>query len=317
MKQHLSSIISYGIATTGLLLMFNSAKAQSDQPLTESTPKPTNQIINNLPATFPNATTNSPNSNLPKRLSITVKIADPTDLKIKEDDYVSQGQIIADRTMEKQRLESQYQQLKLALARLEKTTITPPVAPSQVPTISALPPISYLEEEANVEAKKTAIASVELEVNLNKAQIEYLSSIPNIDPIILEHENAKLAQLQLKHTSVVREYQIAVAKLQTAKEKRAYDEHQNQVQQANRLEQINQAKLSYQNQLAQYEQRLADKEYNLTQLKTELNQVENQIASVATVKSPYTGTVRRIQWLGQAPDGSLTADITLMVSQNN
>ena len=40
-----------------------------------------------------------------------------------------------------------------------------------------------------------------------------------------------------------------------------------------------------------------------------------EIASVAVVKSPYNGTVRRIKWLGQSPDGSLTASITLMVDR--
>jgi biotin carboxyl carrier protein len=304
MKQYLSSIISYGIATTGLLLMFNSAKAQSNSLFNEDT---------NTNADF---TPNQIQTTIPKRLNITVKIAEPSDLKIKEEDFVNQGQIIADRTREKERLTSQYRQLKLSLEKLENSIITAPLPPRNVPTISVLPPISYLEHEANVESKKTAITAVEFEIDIKKSEINYLSQLENIDSNILDHENAKLAQLQLKHTETVREYQLATAKLQTAKEKRAIDEHQNQVQQTNRIEQINQANLNYQRQLAEYEQRLTDKEFNLTQLKTKINEVENQIASIATVKSPYSGTVRRIQWLGQSPDGSLTAEITLMVTND-
>jgi hypothetical protein len=49
-------------------------------------------------------------------------------------------------------------------------------------------------------------------------------------------------------------------------------------------------------------------------MKSKLNEVENAIASLAVVKAPYAGTVRRINWLGQAPDGSLTAEITLMIA---
>ena len=37
----------------------------------------------------------------------------------------------------------------------------------------------------------------------------------------------------------------------------------------------------------------------------------------ASVFAPYSGTVRRVKWLGQSPDGSLTASITLMVRNNS
>jgi hypothetical protein len=79
---------------------------------------------------------------------------------------------------------------------------------------------------------------------------------------------------------------------------------------------MNQSRLNYQRQLAEYEQRLADQEYRITQFKLNLNNIENALASLSTVKSPYGGKVRRIQWLGQTPDGSLTAEITLMVSSS-
>jgi hypothetical protein len=40
-----------------------------------------------------------------------------------------------------------------------------------------------------------------------------------------------------------------------------------------------------------------------------------QTASLATVKAPYSGRVRRVKWLGQSPDGSLSAEITLMIAR--
>jgi hypothetical protein len=45
-------------------------------------------------------------------------------------------------------------------------------------------------------------------------------ALPN--PIILEHEQAKLKQLKQKHTAAVRDYQLAVGTLQSAKNQRAY-----------------------------------------------------------------------------------------------
>ena len=123
----------------------------------------------------------------------------------------------------------------------------------------------------------------------------------------------KLKELKQSHTEAVRDYQLAVGKLQSAKESRAYQEYQASVNSAQRVEQYNQAQLNYQRQLAEYEQRLTDKEFQITQVKSKLNEVENAIASLSQVKAPYGGTVRRIKWLGQSPDGSLTAEVTLMV----
>lgn len=46
-----------------------------------------------------------------------------------------------------------------------------------------------------------------------------------------------------------------------------------------------------------------------------LDDVENAVAALAQVKAPYSGTVRRVKWLGQSPDGSLSAEITLMIAR--
>ncbi|MBE9167316.1 hypothetical protein IQ238_07175 [Pleurocapsales cyanobacterium LEGE 06147] len=114
-----------------------------------------------------------------------------------------------------------------------------------------------------------------------------------------------------------------MGKLQTAKDNRKYQEYQASVSEAQRIEQMNQSRLNYQRQLAEYEQRLADREFQVSQLQARLNDVENAlsgaapraIASLSVVKAPYAGTVGRIRWLGQSSDGSLTAEVTLMVNK--
>ena len=40
------------------------------------------------------------------------------------------------------------------------------------------------------------------------------------------------------------------------------------------------------------------------------------IATLAVIKSPYNGTVRRIKWLGQSADGTLSAQVVLMVESD-
>ncbi len=252
-------------------------------------------------------------STTPRRLSVTVKVAEPEDLKVQEGDTIKAGDVIADRERERKRLTSQKQQLQLSLLRLKAAFITPPAAPRPVPAVNALPPTSYLEHQAEIEKAKAAIASVESEVDLKNQEIAYLKELPNLDPIILEHEQVKLAQLKQKHTAAVRDYQLAVGKLQSAKDNREYQKYQASINAARRVEEMNQARLNYQRQLAEYEQRLADREFQASQLQAKLNDVENAIASLSVVKAPYSGTVRRIKWLGQSPDGSLTAEIALMV----
>ena len=44
---------------------------------------------------------------------------------------------------------------------------------------------------------------MESEIDLKQQEIAYLKELPSLDPIILEHEQAKLEQLKLKHTAAV------------------------------------------------------------------------------------------------------------------
>lgn len=252
----------------------------------------------------------------PKRLTITVKVTEPDDLKVSEGEQVEKGEIIADRERERTRLNAQQKQLQLSLNRLKAASITPPVAPQAVPTMMALPPVSYLEQVAAVEKTKSAIASIESELELKQEEITYLKSVKNLDPIILEHEQANLKQLKQDHTTAVRDYQLAMGKLQSAKDSRKYQEYQASINSARRVEEMNQSRLNYQRQLAEYEQRLTDREFQVTQLQEKLNDVENAIATLSVVKSPYAGIVRRVKWLGQSADGSLTAEVTLMVESD-
>jgi hypothetical protein len=300
----LSNLISYGLAAAGVVFVSTNSIPVSDNQSDNLSASPVTTV---QPPQTDKATTS------PRRLTVTVKVAEPQDLKIAEGQEIKQGDIISDRISEKNRLTSQQQILQLSLERLKAASVTPPTPPAPTPVVKALPSVSYLEQVAAVEKTKAAIASIESELDLKKQEIDYLSQVPNLDPIILEHEQTKLDELKRNHTAAVREYQLAMGKLQTAKDNRKYQEYQASVSEAQRIEQMNQSRLNYQRQLAEYEQRLADREFQVSQLQARLNDVDNQIASLAQVKAPYSGTVRRIRWLGQSPDGSLTAEVTVMV----
>lgn len=295
--KRVSKLIIYGLIAVAIALTINFTNIY---PLTATSTSQSDQT----------------ETTTPKRLDITVNLSEPDDLKVKEGSLVKVGDIIADREREKTRLTSQERQLQLSLERITAASITPPAVPVAVPSVMALPPVSYLEHQAAVAKTQSAISSIESEVELKQEEINYLSSVKNLDPIILEHERAKLKQLKLDHTEAVREYQLAMGKMQTAKNSRQYQEYQASIDTARRVEEQNQARLSYQHQLAEYEQRLTDREFQLTQLQEKLNDVQNQIATLSVVKSPYSGTVRRVKFLGQSSDGSLTASVTLMVGDS-
>jgi hypothetical protein len=139
-----SNLISYGLAAAGVVFVSTNSFPVSDNlsasPETTSQPTQTNT-----------ATTS------PRRLTVTVKVAEPADLKIAEGQSIKQGDIISDRISEKTRLTSQQKQLQLSLERLKTASVTPPTPPAPTPLVKALPPVSYLEHEAAVEKTKAAL----------------------------------------------------------------------------------------------------------------------------------------------------------------
>ena len=239
----------------------------------------------------------------PRRLTIKVSVADPSDLKVRQGDRIQAGDLIADRGWARQRLEAQQQQLALTLQRLQTATITSPLPPASVPAI--VQP-TYLEEEAAIAKAQALVERAEHAIAAKHQELEYLQTLDHLNPLVLEHEQAKLAELQRQHTAAVRDYQLAVGRKSSA-------EYRHRLTLTERAERQNQTMLSYQRQWAEYEQRLRDREFQVAQTQLKLDEVENQIASIAVVRAPYSGTVRRVKWVGQGSDGQLSAEVALMV----
>lgn len=298
-----------GLVTATIAFIPTDQPAAQLPPSTVSTPAPTPSPVRET-APLEQATS-------PRRLTITVSVTDPIDLKVKEGDTVKTGQLIADRTRERTRLNAQKQQLELALQRLKTAIITPPLPPAQVPAIASLPSAQYLEQSAAIERAKVTVSQAEQAIELKQQEITYLQGLKQLDPLILDHEQAQLDQLQSAHDAAVRDYQLAIGRLHTAQETRAYQDYEHSLDLARRVEAQNQAALEYQQQQAAYEQRLRDRDYQVAQSQLKLDEVNNAIAAVAVVKSPYAGRIRRIQWLGQGTDGSLTAQVTLLLSSSS
>ncbi|CAN5729396.1 hypothetical protein BH23CYA1_BH23CYA1_00890 [soil metagenome] len=190
----LSAIALFGV---GLVATTQFAKAKSALPAISS----------------PEQISPASGSESPRRLTISVTVAEPEDLKVKQGDRVEANQLVADRGRERRRLESQQAQLKLTLQRLQTASISAPQPLAQVPPMAALPPAAYLEEQASIERAKVSVAQAELTVAQKHQELDYLRSLENLDPIVMEHEQAQLAELQQTHTAAVRDYQLAEGRL--------------------------------------------------------------------------------------------------------
>ena len=256
-----------------------------------------------LPTSPPEQKTPPATGEAPRRLTINVAVADVEDLKVAEGDRVIVGQLIADQSRQRQRLEAQAQQLDLTLHRLQVATISAPLPPKR-PLIILDP--TYLEETAAIDQAKATIDQAEAAISAKRQEIDYLSNLDGIEPIVLEHETAKLAELQRHHTSAVRGYQLATGKRSTA-------EYHHSITLAEAIANQNRDYLTYQRQVAEYEQRLRDREFQISQTQLRVNEINEAIETLAVIRSPYAGRVRRIKWLGQGTDGLLSAEITLMV----
>ena len=239
----------------------------------------------------------------PLRLTITVSIADPEDLKVQQGDRLTSGQLIADRTRERGRLEAQHNQLSLALQRLQTSTISAPLPPAAAPSI--LEP-TYLEEEAAIARAQATVDQAEAAIAAKQQELTYLAELENLDPLVLEHEQANLAELQQAHTAAVRDYQLALGR-------RSSSEYDHSVVSAQAVSTRNRDALEYQQQQAAYEQRLRDRDYQVAQTQLRLDEVNNAIASLAVVRAPYAGRVRQVKWLGQNPDGSISVELSVLV----
>ena len=250
----------------------------------------------------------------PKRLTINISVDSPDDVKISEGVKLRKGQIIATRDKLKTRLFNELENAKTSKDKLINLKPLPPNLPQEIPPLSVLPPISYLEFEADIEKNKTAIAFIEDEINSKNEEIKYLSSLPNLEEEVIKHEQAKLKKLKQKLITKTKEYQLSQGKFETAKNQRKYQEYQAQLNKTRRIENINQQRLDYDRQLAIYKKELIDHEINLKTLDKEINELTNAIANSTNSISPYSGTVRRIKFINQSSDGIINAEISLLVN---
>jgi multidrug resistance efflux pump len=201
---------------------------------------------------------------------------------------------------------------------------------------SALSNDPFITARANVDFAKAAIEQAYREVELQQKKIEAIAQIKGIPTEMLEHETEKLKEVRsnwekrqaeykfreaeykqveqgraesinaLKEAveSARAELEIAQARLRAAKEGQNQREYEYQIAASRRNEEANQSAITV-------SQQNLDREFKLTQLKERISSIDDRLSSIAVVRSPFAGSIKRIKIESQS-DNTLKVTISLI-----
>lgn len=204
-----------------------------------------------------------------------------------------------------------------------------------------------LEESSAVERAAVEVENKQRIVNNQMRKIDAVKLLKNLPDEVLPHEQevlkSKEADLKLahadhhqanakleaaSHASIEKlqqlgagvekarsDLQVALAKLQTKKDQRAYQEYEASITAARRAEEQNQAQESFSRNLLEAEQQERDRHSQLSQLKAKINNVNNQMAALSVITSPYNGVVKAIKFQKQT-NNTLNVELTLAVGKS-
>ncbi|HEY9874485.1 MAG TPA: hypothetical protein V6D12_13675 [Candidatus Obscuribacterales bacterium] len=276
-------------------------------------PSPAPAVVAPSPSAAP-MTTTAPTATS-RRMKIQISVTSPDDLKVKEGNKIDAGDILADRDRERSRLTSQKQQLQLSKTRIAGAIVLKPAPPAPVPAVKELPPISYEEQKSRIDTAKLDVDRARERLDIQQRKLDAIKLIPEneLPAAVLSHEEAVMRDYERKLAEAESNFSLVQSQLQSAKDSRAYDEYKASLEEARRQEEANQATLTYQRQLQESLQDERNKQFQISQIDAKLQEVDNQIAQLSTIKAPYAGTIKRIKWLGQN-NNLLAVELTLIAS---
>lgn len=251
-----------------------------------------------------------------KRFKLTLTLSEPADLKVREGDAISTGQLLSDRVKDRERLEAQKRAIEFQIQRL-KLPIIKPLSPREAVPIPDLPAPSYLQEEAEVDRQ-----SVEAEIAAKNRdnQQRMIDAIQTLDadsvpPSTIEHERSKFAERDREFQKQISEQALAKGKLDKAKEKFSYEQYRHSVELSKRDLDSSRNNLEYQRQLQEFDKQTRDRAFQISEATTKLQSVETQLSALSIIRSPYNGTIKKIKWLGQS-DRLITVELVMLTDRS-
>lgn len=171
-----------------------------------------------------------------------------------------------------------------------------------VALLKDLPPSVNMHEQAVLKQRSAELQQAQAEYQQAQAKLTMASKAAT----------EKLQQLTASVAKARDDYQLAIAKLQTKKDQRAYSEYEASVTAARRAEERNQAAENYSRQMQETEQQQRDRSFQVAQIQAKIADVDDKLRTISVVTSPYAGFVRRVKVLHQN-DNTITAELTLVV----
>lgn len=109
---------------------------------------------------------------------------------------------------------------------------------------------------------------------------------------------------------------MAKSQLLTAKEQRAHAEYQRYVEENRRAIALQQQQIELERQRSIRAGQLQEREYSKAQIEAKIQEIDNAISNLSTVKAPYPGKIKKVKWTGQS-DHALTVELTLDVDDGS
>lgn len=249
---------------------------------TADIPKSAETVQSEKPLTIGDEKTSSGES-FPNEIKVRVTISRPEDLRVKVGEKINTGDRLADRKRERDALLMQKQQAELALERMKKLMYLK----DEYLEKPILPDVSFAEYQAAINRASVAVEAARRAVILQESRIREIEKLPF--PVDLtkvkQHESARLDLLKGELLAAESNLNLERAKLETAKANRTYAE------QKDRLE-IQKSKITMR------EQRITI-EAQTTQLEANITNLNIQIIALSAVRTPFAGTIKKINWEGQ------------------
>jgi hypothetical protein len=245
-------------------------------------------------------------SSLPRLLKMTVTIASPDDLRVKAGDVVAAGDVISDRRADRQRLTAQRTQLQIALRRLDEQGKAAAESMQLLERLNAeVKPASLAAEEAAIARAEAQVSAVNRKVEIQRERLSVLPStitdVPGgIDAnLIRAHEEVRLSILADEERQARAEVNLARAKLQVAGESQHVDSRRREIDAAR--------------DASSARERIGQIEIAAAQIKSQIAAIDERLAQLAAVRSPFAGRIERIHW-EEGRDGQITVAVYLSVS---
>lgn len=215
----------------------------------------------------------------PPSHTITVTVTDHEDIRVEEGQSVGEGDVVSDRVGERERLLGKKKQLEMAIEQMSLP----------LSEVALLPDPNYEQE---VIALKKARFNLE---QADRALADYPGSrfLDSLLEEVHDTERVKeIAKLRERRISAAIAVEAAVARLSEAKTRYQQQKYQHSIH------------------LTAHETNLQRQQYQLASLRGQLQKVEADLEELVAVRSPFSGMVRRVRFVGQN-ERSIRVEIVL------